>query len=121
MIEAAQDRIIVGIAHSAASVDDDISRWQVMLVPAERFTDQTLDEIAAYSVAHHSGRHGQSEACMSQGVGTSKHGEQGICRAARSGVDAVELALLLETLRRCEATGCLRLEGRGVAPWKRYR
>ena len=92
-----------------------------MLVQAKRLPNEPLDEIAANSVADNPGRHGQPEPRKIPGVGAGEDGEERICRPACLLVDDVELALLLETLRRAQAAGSsLRLDG-GNERGKRVR
>lgn len=83
-----------------------------MLVQAERFADKPLHQVAADSVPDDPRRHGQAEPGEIPRVVAGKDGEEGISRPAGLLVDAVELALVLETLRRSQAAGSrLRLEG----------
>lgn len=74
--EAAQDRIIVGVSHSASGVDHDICGGQTMLVKAKRLPHQALDQIAPDRVSDVPCRHGQPEAGGSVGVGANQHGEE---------------------------------------------
>lgn len=92
-----------------------------MLVQAKGLPDEPLDEIAADSVPDDPRRHGQPEASKIPGIGTGKDGKERISRPPCLLVNDVELALVLETLRRGQAAGSSLRFGRWNERRKRVR
>ena len=112
LFETAKDRGIIRIARTGTCIDDDVDGGQLMLMQAERLSDQALDAIAVYGSANDAGSHGKSKAGLRSRVGTNKDGEEGIGKPARIFVDAIEVRFVVETLRRSERPGrCLQSLG----------
>ena len=101
-LEAARDRCVVRVARSRARVDYEIHCGQLMLMLAKRFPDETLDAIAAHRIPHDAGGDRQSKAGSGRAGVARKYREEGVGRAARITIDAIEFGFLSETLRGFE-------------------
>lgn len=120
--EAAEDRIIVGLAHGAAGIDDDVGRGELVLVQPEGFTDQAFHQVAPDRVADRPCRNGEPEAGNAVRIQTCQDQEAGVGGAAGLAVHAVELTFGLEALPRSEAAGpWLRFRRRNEAPARKDR
>jgi len=101
-LEAARDRCIVRVARGCARVDYEIHCRQLMLMLAKRFTDETLDAIAAHRIPHDAGGDRQSKAGKAGARVTRKYREESVSRAARVTIHAIEFRFLPEALRGFE-------------------
>lgn len=104
-LEAASEGFVVGVADAGACVDDDIHRRQLMLMMAKRLANDTLQSIAPNGVAGDASRDRQSQARMGKVVAAYENSKQAIGEPSRILVDAIELRLVMETLRRGERSG----------------
>jgi hypothetical protein len=116
--ETADDGGIVRVAGAAARIDDDVDRGKVMLMQPERFPDEALDSIAADRASDDSGGDGQSKSSSASAVRSREDGEHGIGGTSRILVDAIEVRLIVETVRRGKWPGrCLQEQLRTA--WRR--
>lgn len=108
LFETARDGGVVRVASPAACIDDDVDRGKVMLMQPERFPDEALDSIAADRAPYDSGGDGQSKSSSGSAVRSREDGEHCIGGTSRIFVDAIEVRLIVETLRRGKwPGGCL--------------
>ena len=98
-LEAARDRCVVRVARSRARVDYEIHCGQLMLMLAKRFADEAFDAIAADGIPHDAGGNRQSKAGHGRAGVTRKYREEGVGRAARVLVHAIEFGFLPDALR----------------------
>jgi hypothetical protein len=97
--ETARDRCVVRVARGRARVDYEIHCGQLMLMLAKRFTDETLDAIAAYCIPDDAGGNRQSKAGNARTGVPRKYREESIGRAARVTIHAIEFGFSPQPLR----------------------
>ncbi len=102
LFEAARDRCVVRVARAGARIDDEIHCGQFMLMLAKRFPDETLDAIAAHRIPNDAGGDRQSKAGRGRAGVARKYREEGVGRAARITIHAIEFGFLPEALRGFE-------------------
>jgi len=100
--EATCDRRVVRIACAGARIDDEIHRWQLMLMLAKRFPNETFDAIATHGIPDDAGGDRQSKAGNRRTGVARKYREQSVGRAACITIHAIEFGFLSETLRGFE-------------------
>jgi hypothetical protein len=101
-LEAARDGSIVRVARAGASIDDQIHCGQLMLMLAKRFPDETLDSIAAHRIPNDAAGNRQSKAGNARAGVARRYREEGVGRAARIPIHAIEFGFSPETLRGLE-------------------
>lgn len=101
-LQAALDRRVFCIACGGACVDDDVDRWELMLVMSKRFAYQALQAISPDSAANVPSGDRQSQAGLRAVISAKEDYEQSIGGTSRILVDAIEIRFFMKTLRRRE-------------------
>jgi hypothetical protein len=110
-LEATRERSVVGIAGRRACIDDQIHSRQLMLMMAKRLADQALDVIAPNRITDNASGNRQSQAGRLSAGAAREDCEEGIGRAARIAIDAIEFGFLPEALCRLKRP-CVRQASR---------